>query len=776
MLFKVNYSLMSKYSISFTLAFLVNVLSAYSQDYEIQVIHNIMKTEIGQPAYISPGSNTPSFRITAHKNCSITGELILVEEDSVISTLNETILKQGESTTVIFQNFATKNGLYRANFKVRSGESGNAVYYESYYYTVLEARKIRRWNSLIVHPDANGQLRYVPDYLGNRIPDFSTAGYMGGGVQIPNAPVRIKLDPQEGDDTKRIQEAIDYISSLDPDSNGIRGALLLSKGIFEINSSINIRNGGVVIRGEGAGDYKKPWLDPASNSSLYGFKNSIRNIDATVIIATGSERRTLINVHGENGVMIIESSVADIIEEYVPVGARSFRVSNPERFNIGDEIIIQRIGNADWISAIGMDQIPQSPIEGSNPPVPWRPFNLNFERFITNIEENIITIEGSILNAIESKWGGGRIYKFHDERIFNVGIEKLRAISFWVPDDKVIDDTKHADRFLEFNNIKDAWIQDVALEHFYSLGGAINISRTSKQITIKNSSNLIADPKYYSGPGYGRERTNLETGVEVGRYGFYSEGQSNLVMGCYTMNNRRSFGVSSRVPGPNVFLDCYAENSLTTSEPHHRWSVGGLYDNVHDNIAFINRLYHGTGQGWAGANYVAWNTLGGLRIQQPPTAQNWSVGHKGIKMKNLFPDHEFDEGYWDMKGSYVLPRSLYIQQLKDRKGDDLFLNGYNNLMFKETPDEVKVWNFPNPADFFTIFVYVLEINSKVLLSIYSLTGKLLANIDFGHQIPGYHEVIWETTDDNGQPLNNGIYVYRFMINDQVYSNKLVINK
>ncbi|NMB51455.1 MAG: hypothetical protein GX999_03925, partial [Bacteroidales bacterium] len=33
----------------------------------------------------------------------------------------------------------------------------------------------------LVYPGPDGKLVYVPDSLGNRIPDFSNAGYKGGG-------------------------------------------------------------------------------------------------------------------------------------------------------------------------------------------------------------------------------------------------------------------------------------------------------------------------------------------------------------------------------------------------------------------------------------------------------------------------------------------------------------------------------------------------------------------------------------------------------------------
>lgn len=43
-----------------------------------------------------------------------------------------------------------------------------------------------QWESELVHYDGNGRLVYEPEpYTGHRIGDFSHAGYMGGGIDIP---------------------------------------------------------------------------------------------------------------------------------------------------------------------------------------------------------------------------------------------------------------------------------------------------------------------------------------------------------------------------------------------------------------------------------------------------------------------------------------------------------------------------------------------------------------------------------------------------------------
>src|ERR1700751_4353783 len=49
-----------------------------------------------------------------------------------------------------------------------------------------------------VYYDTNHHLQYQTDALGNKILDFSYAGYQGGGVALPNLPVRVTVQPSGG--------------------------------------------------------------------------------------------------------------------------------------------------------------------------------------------------------------------------------------------------------------------------------------------------------------------------------------------------------------------------------------------------------------------------------------------------------------------------------------------------------------------------------------------------------------------------------------------------
>jgi hypothetical protein len=101
-----------------------------------------------------------------------------------------------------------------------------------------------------VGPD--GKLVYQRTPAGDRIMDFSSAGYMGGGVALPTVPVRRTVGPSGApDDTAAIQAAIDAVSAMDPE-DGFRGAVLLEPGSYTCSGTISVTTDGVVLRGSAA--------------------------------------------------------------------------------------------------------------------------------------------------------------------------------------------------------------------------------------------------------------------------------------------------------------------------------------------------------------------------------------------------------------------------------------------------------------------------------------------------------------------------------------------
>src|SRR5436190_19883241 len=75
---------------------------------------------------------------------------------------------------------------------------------------VLEAIESRRYfaNSIYAFPGADGHMLYQPQPLGDHIQDYSTAGYKGGTVPIPDVSAKATVSPVAGDDAATIQAAI----------------------------------------------------------------------------------------------------------------------------------------------------------------------------------------------------------------------------------------------------------------------------------------------------------------------------------------------------------------------------------------------------------------------------------------------------------------------------------------------------------------------------------------------------------------------------------------
>jgi hypothetical protein len=319
---------------------------------------------------------------------------------------------------------------------------------------------------------------------------------------------------------------------------------------------------------------------------------------------------------------------------------------------VGQALYVVRRSNAAWIAAIGMDKIvPRSSAPDSTKQ--WSPFELKFDRVITAIAGNRVTVDAPIACAIERRWGGGALVSYTDAgRIERCGVESLRAVSVY--DDKKTErvdgevafvDENHATHLVDFIAVKNAWARALTSVYFYH--GPAHVGGAAKWVTVEDCRSVAPVSEITGGR----------------RYPYSVEGQLTLVQRCYSDHGRHAFVFGARVPGPNVFLKCRAEHEHATSEPHHRWSVGGLYDNVQAQMAIQDRQWMGSGHGWSGANYVVWNSRGSLVCQKPPTAQNFAIGFVGKRGKDAFPR---DDGWWESEGRPVEPSSLYAAQLAAR--------------------------------------------------------------------------------------------------------------
>jgi len=466
----------------------------------------------------------------------------------------------------------------------------------------------------------DGRLVYGADELGNRIPDFSFCGYMGGNEPIPEIPVRVVVSSVDGDDTERIQSAIDFVSSLPADEKGIRGAVLLPKGRYMISGGLEISTSGVVLRGQGMGK------------------------DGSVLMAVGDDRRTLIRIFGTDNKANPVGRDYEISDQYVPVGAMGFRLTSTQGLKVGDTVSIIRPSTTEWISQLGMTEFGG----GLGNWRGWKPGtrNLSWDRVITSVIGDKILIDAPITTAIEARFGGGLVRPYSwPGRISHVGVENLRCESAFDQDN--LKDEAHSWMALTLQNVENAWVRQISTSHF--AGSAVAIWEGCKWVTVQNCISL--SPVSENG-GYRRHT-------------FFTMGQLTLFMHCWAEQGRHDFSVGHCAAGPNAFVQCQASLPSHYSGPIESWASGTLYDNVSietNALRLCNRGSKGQGIGWTAANSVLWQCSAAvIDCENPPTARNWAFGCWG----------EFEgNGIWHDSNSLVNPISLYRSQLADRLGDD----------------------------------------------------------------------------------------------------------
>lgn len=489
-----------------------------------------------------------------------------------------------------------------------------------------------------VRQDSGGKLLYTYTSKGDRIPDFSYAGYEGGGVALPSIPAKRTIKPSGADDCDAIQSAIDAVSAL-PLVNGFRGAVELAPGTFHCGRTLSITASGVVLRGAGDG------------------KNG------TTIDMTGSPHLAL-RIAGHLQQTDLGSSTY-ITDAYVPAGTSVIHVDHSANLHPGDLLLIRKPVTQAWIKFMGMDNIFRNGRPEHWIRAPW----LDVRRQIAAVNGNTITLTVPLMDDYGARFfdGGHALVSKIDlsGQLSHIGIEDLR----FVAPKRVIALGEPAFGGLAIRDVVDSWLRSVAL---LDTTNGISINSGSERMTfLKCSVVQEAAVTSHAKPA-----------------DFACNGSQILFDRC-TGSGDSTFYIVTQAgqQGPVVALNCrFLGNGAI--EPHQRWSTGLLIDKCDvpgGGIDLMNRGEMGSGHGWPIGWSVVWNSSAQrLGMNQPPGSYIWSIGNRGQQTDPAFP--VFDGGppraplppaTVDSPGKPVQPQSLYLAQLKERLGKAALKNiGY----------------------------------------------------------------------------------------------------
>ena len=470
---------------------------------------------------------------------------------------------------------------------------------------------------------SGGRLTYAVDGEGNRIPDYSYAGYRYGQAAIPVVPEVRRLSRVSGDNTARIQQALDQVGARTPDANGIRGALVLGPGTYEIRGTLRVNRSGVVLRGSG---------DGSSSSSN------------TILRATGDtpHQRPVVVLGSGNANWTESSARTSITDPVVRVGARSFTVASASGLAVGDAIVVHHPSTAAWIDAVDGG--------GTVNDAPWTPGQIDvvYYRRITGISGRTLTVDAPIYNHLDRGLAQSYVAEVTSNHVTQAGVESLRIDIVTAGGA----DENHAWNGVQVVGAHDSWIRRVTALHFgyagFRLDGAV-------RFTVADSRAL--DP------------VAIRTGSRM--YNFSVERRSQLVLftNCEATNGRHGFisnGVS--LASGLVFHRCRATRGGGSEGGHRHWTTGVLYDNIDETdqgqVLLINRGDFGTSHGWGTAHSTIWKYDSELVVQKPPTGQNYGITNAGrFRSGFYFPG---PRGHEELRSGGLVPASLYEAQLCER--------------------------------------------------------------------------------------------------------------
>ncbi|MBQ6861580.1 MAG: pectate lyase [Alistipes sp.] len=455
---------------------------------------------------------------------------------------------------------------------------------------------------------AQGKLQYAADSRGNRILDFSQCGYRNSNELIPDAEVVFTLSPSEND-SRTIQGHIDALAARPMDKNGLRGAILLTKGTYYLDEPLRISASGIVLRGESK--------------------------EGTVLVKRGVDRGAVIYVEGEAD-RTFTGEVA-VTSESIPVGESSFEVASTKGLSVGDEVVVEQQPVA---RPRGRDVVITPELERQLGPGNVR---IGWDRTITAIEGNRLTLNDALtfelgLRPVVVKpytWAG---------RIGECGVEHLTIVSDY--DKNYPLDENHAWTGVWMDNVEDCWVRQVDFRQL--AGSAVAVQHDARRITVEDCQSF--DP--VSEIAGSRRRT------------FFTLGQHTLFQRCYSEHGQHDFSAGMNAAGPNAFVQCDSYLSKGFSGSTGAWACGLLFDIVNINghdLSFKSLDRTHARAGWNTVNSVAWQcTAAGIECYAPEAyGMNYANGSWATVCGN---------GIITNSDEFVKPYSLFRAQLSERIG------------------------------------------------------------------------------------------------------------
>ncbi len=132
--------------------------------------------------------------------------------------------------------------------------------------------------------------------------------------------------------------------------------------------------------------------------------------------------------------------------------------------------------------------------------------------------------------------------------------------------------------------------------------------------------------------------------------------------------------------------------------------------------------------------------------------------------------------YFNISNNRLCPP--YPSCIEDYVGEQDTTNCDQVSIYDETlPITYNLYNaYPNPFNPVTTLQYDLPEDALVNITIYDMMGRVVSNLVSNQQNAGYKSIQWNATNNTGQPVSAGLYLYTIQAGDYTQTKKMVLLK
>ncbi|MBC6700135.1 glycosyl hydrolase family 28-related protein [Hymenobacter puniceus] len=505
----------------------------------------------------------------------------------------------------------------------------------------------------------------MQDSEGRFLHDFSYAGYHRGEQAIPDIQkniVDVTKAPHAADNTGKEDATASIQKALNDVGQRGGGVVYLPAGKYRIDvsatkaNSLRISYSNVVLRGAGTG-----------KTFLFNDNSNVRN--TSIIEAKPSA----------GGNWLSPDSKAVSITEDLLLPTQTIPVSSVQDFKVGDWIVLRTDVTKGFITEHDMDSLWETSLVGTI-----------FYRYIIAVDKkaNTLLVDAPTRYFLKKR-DNARVYKVKPA-LSEVGIENfsianrqsilpgLGMLDFNVSGTAAYE--VHSSNLIMINGAINCWIRNVSTYKPEENEGDIHL--VSSGILLQNSRFVTVNACSFQKTQYFGEGGN--------GYMYILASNDCLIKDSFAAYARHNYDFKSMRSNGNVILRCRGENSTLASDFHMHLSMSNLFDNTTLNKDFLEAKFRPWGtlpdmHGYPTTQSVYWNTIGEAYPAKSPYVINseqfgWGyiIGTSGpasdVKTSptaGKIKQYEYDSSPEDFKegigkGEYLLPKSLYLDQLERR--------------------------------------------------------------------------------------------------------------